>query len=251
MNSVKPYFDHSPGREATCKALLGEGVVVVWNDVEAAGRGLFYEWHDREHLPERLAIPGFLRGRRLRSSNHSPEWLTIYEAATVGVLSSEAYMTRLNTPTPATTEALTHFRNTSRAVCRVGKCLGVSTGGHVLALRFDLSDADAAHHLQRYLCEEVVPAAMLRPNVLAASALYSDQASFLDTAESKTRQFDVPAWVVLIEASTLEAATRARDLIDEATLRRFGASMRADASAYSLEISRLPSPFHSASGDSE
>ena len=45
-------------------SLSGSGVIAIWNDITDEGRANFYEWHDREHIPERVAIPGFLRGRR-------------------------------------------------------------------------------------------------------------------------------------------------------------------------------------------
>ena len=45
-------------------ALLGQGAVAIWNDVAPEGLAEFYEWHHREHMPERVGIPGFRRGRR-------------------------------------------------------------------------------------------------------------------------------------------------------------------------------------------
>jgi len=45
-------------------SLSGSGVIAIWNDITEEGRANFYEWHDREHIPERVGIPGFLRGRR-------------------------------------------------------------------------------------------------------------------------------------------------------------------------------------------
>jgi hypothetical protein len=43
-------------------ALRGEAAVVIWGELsgDAAAVG---SWYAREHLPERLSIPGFLRGR--------------------------------------------------------------------------------------------------------------------------------------------------------------------------------------------
>src|SRR5215510_8735104 len=123
-------------------ALLGGGAVIVWNDIAAEGRARFYEWHDKEHIPERLAIPGFQRGRRFSCVGHSPEWLTLYEADSLDVLVSQAYLARLNAPTQATIETLRYFANTSRAVCRVVHSLGRSTGGHILVLRLDVDGAD-------------------------------------------------------------------------------------------------------------
>ncbi len=91
-------------------ALLGQAAVVIFNDVTPEGREAFYRWHDREHIPERLAIPGFRRGRRFGRRGHSPEWLTLYEADDLAVLTSRAYIDRLNAPTPATVSTVAHFR---------------------------------------------------------------------------------------------------------------------------------------------
>jgi hypothetical protein len=222
-------------------ALLGGGAVIVWNDVAAGGRALFYEWHDKEHIPERLAIPGFQRGRRFSCVGHSPEWLTLYEADSLDVLVSQAYLARLNAPTPATIETLRYFANTSRAVCRVVHSVGSSTGGHVLALRMDV-DRSHGDAVSSYLGEVAFPKAMTMTGIVACHLCSSDASSFIDTAESRTRDFDVPSLVVLIEASTADAACRARLELDEARLHELGAGIRCGAAVYSLEISRLATP---------
>lgn len=219
--------------------LLGAGAVVVWNDVVTEGREQFYQWHDKEHIPERLAIPGFQRGRRYVCVGHSPEWLTLYESTDLGVLISPAYLARLNTPTPATTHTLQYFRNTSRAVCSVVHSLGTSSGGHMLSMRLDMS-GERSNAVRRYLCETIFPTAAAKVGVLACHLLAADSsASFIDTAESNTRTFDVPSWVVLVEASTPQAAAAVRVLFDASAWRDFGVSIRSDAATYTLEISRL------------
>jgi hypothetical protein len=75
-------------------ALLGDAAVLIWNDIAAEGREEFYRWHDKEHVPERLGLPGFRRGRRFVRPGHSPEWFTMYEAADVSVLVSPQYLER-------------------------------------------------------------------------------------------------------------------------------------------------------------
>jgi len=220
-------------------ALLGDAAVLVWNDVAAAGREKFYRWHDREHIPERLAIAGFRRGRRYRKPGHSPEWLTFYEADDLDVLVSPAYIARLNAPTPATTDTLKYFENTSRAVCRVVHSIGTSSGGHVLALRLE-APAAQGDAVARHLVGSVMPEVATRVGVLASHLFVADQpASRLATAESKTRAFDVPAWVLLVETGTVDAAAQAQRLIDGPALQRLGVSVRQDAAIYSLEICRL------------
>lgn len=223
-------------------ALLGEGAVLVWNDVAEQGREQFYEWHDKEHIPERLAIPGFRRGRRYIKPGHSPEWLTLYEADDLGVMVSPEYLERLNSPTPGTVKTLRYFQNTSRAVCRIVYSTGSSSGGHVLAMRLDVPAAQS-DAMCRYLSMEVFPRAMALVGVVACHLYRADQpASHLNTAESSTREFDVPSWVLLAEATTPDAAAQARALIDGPELQRLGVTVRSDAAIYSLEICRLASP---------
>ena len=220
-------------------ALLGRAAVLIWNDVAPDGREQFYAWHDREHMPERLALPGFRRGRRFSRAGHSPEWLTMYEALDVAALVSPEYLARLNAPTPATVGALRHFRNTSRAVCRVVHSVGSSTGGHVLAMRLG-APARQADAMCRHLCDDAFPHAMARTGVVACHLYAADAtASHLNTAESSTREFDVPAWVLLCEASTSAAANDARAVIDDRELARLGVDVRADAAVYALEICRI------------
>ena len=41
--------------------LLGQAVLAFWHDVAPGGEAEFDQWHLREHIPERLAVPGFPR----------------------------------------------------------------------------------------------------------------------------------------------------------------------------------------------
>jgi hypothetical protein len=220
-------------------ALLGSAAVLIWNDVAPEGRDAFYAWHDKEHIPERLALPGFLRGRRFVKPGHSPEWLTVYEARGLDALVSREYLERLNAPTRATAATLTYFRNTSRAICRVVHSAGASTGGHVLALRLrvDPTHEDA---MRRIVIEDAFPRALSRLGVLACHLFASDtSASYLKTTESSTRAFDVPSWVVLCESSTQAAAEAAKADIEGTEFARLGIEVREDFAAYALEICRL------------
>jgi hypothetical protein len=220
-------------------ALLGGAAVLIWNDVAQEGREQFYEWHDKEHMQERLALPGFHRGRRFISVGHSPEWLTMYEALDVRALVSREYLARLNAPTPATASALKHFRNTSRAVCRVVKSIGPSTGGHVLALRLNVA-AKQADAMSRYLCDDLLPRALARHGVVACHLFTADSpASYVNTAESGTREFDVPGWVLMCEATNAGTAYKLREIIGDRELERLGVEVRADAAVYALEICLL------------
>ncbi len=220
-------------------ALLGAGAVLVWNDVTEDGRREFYEWHDKEHIPERLAIPGFRRGRRYIRPDHSPEWFTMYEADDLHVVTSPKYLERLNAPTPATQRTLKYFRNTSRAVCRVACSMGSSSGGHMLTMRLH-APSGGGDALPRLAADVLFPLALKLPGVVACHLYAADQsASRADTAEARTREFDVPSWIVLAEVTALLAAKELQQLIDGPELAGLGVRVRDDAAIYALEICRL------------
>jgi hypothetical protein len=221
------------------EALLGAGAVLVWNDVTEDGRLAFYEWHDKEHIPERLAIPGFRRGRRYIKPDHSPEWFTMYEADDLSVVTSPKYLERLNAPTQATQQTLKYFRNTSRAVCRVACSMGSSSGGHMLTMRLHAASG-RGDALCRLVADVLFPRALNLAGVVACHLYAADQsASHTDTAESRTREFDVPSWVLLAEVTAVWAAEELRRVIDGPELAELGVRVRDDAAIYALEICRL------------
>jgi hypothetical protein len=53
----------------------------MWWDIAPEVRSDFERWHAHEHFPERLAIPGFLRASRWRSSDGGDGTFVLYELA--------------------------------------------------------------------------------------------------------------------------------------------------------------------------
>ena len=68
----------------------------------------FNAWYDTEHLPERLAIPGFRSARRWIADCAPGEgkYLATYELDSPAVLQSPAYIARYNGATPWTQRCL-------------------------------------------------------------------------------------------------------------------------------------------------
>ena len=130
-------------------SLSGLGVIAIWNDIAEEGRANFYEWHDREHIPERVGIPGFLRGRRYIALSGTPEYFTLYEVRDGSVLTGPDYLARLNSPTEWTSRSVQHFRNTSRSLCNVEVSLGAGSGGFIGTIRFNCEFGRDAELLRR------------------------------------------------------------------------------------------------------
>ena len=118
----------APARAPDAPVKTGGGALLIWNDIAAGAEAAFREWHDEEHVPERVAIPGFLHGRRLFSRDATPRWLTFYEVDNVSVFSSPPYLARLDAPTPRTTAILPSFRMTQRMAGHVVRATGDGRG---------------------------------------------------------------------------------------------------------------------------
>jgi hypothetical protein len=188
--------------------LCGQSVVAIWNGIAEEGRGEFYAWHVNEHMPERIGIPGFLRGRRYRAIDEAthPEFFTLYEVESFEVLQGQDYANRLNAPTPWTRKATAYFRDTSRGLARVLASVGPGPGGVLATVRFRVDDR-REEEVRTALVQMMTAMARL-PLVSGAHLCRADEAaSGTKTAESRDRT-DIqapPSWFVLIEACTAEA----------------------------------------------
>ena len=80
--------------------MLGKAAVAMWWDIAPETKAEFEDWHTHEHMPERLAIPGFLRGTRWIALSGEPSYFVLYEAADLATLTAGPYLERLNDPTP-------------------------------------------------------------------------------------------------------------------------------------------------------
>jgi len=205
-------------------SLSGSGVIAIWNDITDEGRANFYEWHDREHIPERVGIPGFLRGRRYIAHSGTPEYFTLYEVRDRSVLTGPEYLARLNSPTEWTSRSVEHFRNTSRSLCDVEVSLGAGSGGFIGTIRFDCEPSRDVEILDR-LSRSILPEVTQAPAICAAHICRADEsASNVQTAEQRGRAANmVPRWVILVEGATQEAVDHVLStLLSPANLRDLG-----------------------------
>ena len=116
--------------------MIGGAALAVWFDVDASGKDEVEDWYPRQHLPERLSVPGFLRGRRYAVAGDGPAFFTLYETRDSRVLSSPAYIERLNNPTDWTRRSLSAFRGMTRNVYqRLNGPSADTVGSHVLTVR--------------------------------------------------------------------------------------------------------------------
>lgn len=145
-------------------------------------------WHTHEHLPERLSIPGFLRGTRWTATEGGPRYMVLYEVDSLDTLSSDAYLARLNNPTPWTASMMPHYRGMTRGLCAVLGSFGFGQGGTAALIRFSPVPPHA-EQLKRWLLEEALPAVPQMPGFGSAHLLQGAQAAAM-TNEQRIRGAD-------------------------------------------------------------
>lgn len=214
--------------------LAGEAVVAIWNGVIEEGWPFNYLWHLTEHMPERVGIPGFNRGRRFRAMDSAthPALFTLYECDTLQVVQGVDYTNRLNQPTPWTREAGKLARDTSRGLARVVASHGPGVGGVMMTLRFDAPAAAQA------AVAELVRLAAAGPRLTGAHLCIADTAASGVVTEEKRGRADIgapPSWFILAEATDAEALA---GVLPDAALTAAGAMGPYQRGTYRLEYLR-------------
>ncbi len=226
-------------------SLAGLGAVCIWHDLAPEATDEFYQWHNREHMPERVGIPGFLRGRRYIAVAGAPAYFNLYEAESAEVLGGKDYLDRLNAPTAWTRRVVPSFRRVSRSICRVAYSQGVGQGGFMLTQRFELVAADRARTLET-LRMRLLPPLAERKGVAGVHLCVADEAkSRIETAEKKARAdaTAIPGCIVLIEGtSETDVRDAGESLAADVRALLGGSAPSIDTSIYQLQHARSKAP---------
>jgi hypothetical protein len=114
------------------------GILAIFNDCRAGREADFEAWFQSEHLVERLAVPGFLFGRRHKAIAGAPGYFNFYMVEGPEVLTSKPYLERLDHPTPMTRTIMSEvFVNMNRTVCRRVVRRGSFRGAFAVTARFN------------------------------------------------------------------------------------------------------------------
>lgn len=209
-------------------ALLGKGALIIWHDPAPEVESDYNEWHSKEHMFERVGVPGFRRGQRAVAISGAPKYLNFYEVDDVATLTSTAYIDRLNDPTPWTRRVAPHMHNNSRTLCRVTASFGAG-GVPAFWTTILLSPApDRAEELRTWLAHEVLPQMVEQPGVLGAHLIEGERsASGTDTVEKRLRSggTEFVDWVVLVGGYDSDVLAGARsDALSDENLAEHGAA---------------------------
>ncbi|HTE79064.1 MAG TPA: hypothetical protein VK634_00055 [Reyranella sp.] len=200
-------------------------MLIVYNEVKPPHERDFNEWYNREHIDERVNLPGFHRARRYVAVRASPKYLATYECDTVADLATPGYLALLANQTPwsqAVKARFTHFR---RLTLRVQVDLAHGAGGALTTVRFVPDPAMHAPLLD--WLRETLPRAIARPGMVGAAVAQNDLEVANAPLQSKSMDHpraDEVEWVILLEgADPTATSAAARALFKAAALKPFGA----------------------------
>jgi hypothetical protein len=178
----------------------GEAMLVIWNGITAEGEAEYYRWHDGEHIPERLSVPGYRRGRRLVHVARPRDYLTLYETAGVDVFGSAAYQAQLARPTAWSQAIGRQFRDMVRRVFRVVAATGRGEGGVILATRFALNPTRSPAFAD-WMRQTLLPALGATAGVVAVRVLAHEPTATRGIggqADDGSPEAS-PPWLILVE----------------------------------------------------
>jgi hypothetical protein len=106
---------------------------------------VFVRWLCFEHVPERVAAPGFLSGRRyMDQTGHANRYVTLYDLETLTALDTPEYADLPARPTPWSPRMRPGFRSFLRIPCRTVASEGTGQAAHAGILAVTLPNEAGA-----------------------------------------------------------------------------------------------------------
>lgn len=222
-------------------AMLGKAALLLWFDVAAEVRAELAHWHAHEHFPERLALPGFLRGSRWTAADGGEGFFVVYELADHAVLGSAPYLASLNVPSDWSTRMMPLHRHMVRAQCRVLLSRGALTARHVLTIRCSPQPGAEERLLQGL--GELAAAVAQRAGGVGLHVLRHDAPPLAATTEQRIRGLADRAadWVIVAcgyEPEALHALDAAE--LGDAALQALGAAPGGTRAVHTFAWSATP-----------
>lgn len=120
------------------------GELLVWTDIDPAHEADFNEWYDREHMGERIAIPGFSFARRFLRIGPGRKYLALYRTDSLAVFDSAPYRRAFDNQTRWSLDNFKRMQDARRCVGTVVHEAGAGRGGFIGLVEIAADRAQAA-----------------------------------------------------------------------------------------------------------
>jgi len=186
--------------------LFGNGLLMTFTEVAPENLADYDEWYNREHLDERIDLPGFRRARRYQGIDSQIKYLSTYECLEPEAIGSPRYLEVLKNQTAWSRRVMGQFVKWHRMSCRIVTDQTHGMGTYLTLARF-IGKPEAAKEAARWLTETAVPPIVTSAGVVGAAAVVVDQEVDARLSRGLGQTPDMskpPEWGVLVEGSALE-----------------------------------------------
>jgi hypothetical protein len=118
--------------------------------------GGFHDWYENDHIPARMALPGFQGARRFRALDGEPAYLAVYELDDLEALQGDGYRQLKAAPSALTDRMLGLVQGFTRFTCEQIADIGEPVyGDYLSAVAFAVPDEFTAEFDHWYEDEHV------------------------------------------------------------------------------------------------
>jgi len=191
----------------TESSLPPHGLLFVATDADPAHEADFNRWYDREHVEERVRIPGFLSGARYLSRQGGRKYLGLYRTESLAAFTTSDYRAAFERQTAWSVTNLDRMRDPMRRVCAVRAVTGFGSGSELVVL--PLTAAGDGEALVARAAE--LGAKLAEADGFVQSYLLVPDAALSTPLPRESTENRVLAPLFVVEASTATAARALRD----------------------------------------
>lgn len=182
------------------------GVLFVASDVDPAHDLDYNRWYDREHVLERVRIPGFVSGTRYQAIEAGKRYLGLYHTESLAVFGTPAYRQAFQHQTPWSVTNLGRMRSPMRRVCQVLAHTGAGQGSVLLIVQLPLGSTQA--QLEAKVL--ALGAQLSEVDGFVHSCLYLPDEALSTPLPQESTEGRVLQPLLLVHASTLARAQQLR-----------------------------------------
>jgi len=172
-------------------------------DIDPGDEAEFNRWFDKEHMEERVRIPGFFDARRYESLEGSPRYLNLYETKALDVFSSSVYRERLANQTQWSLKIMGRFKNFNRIVGQISVSKGFGYGAY-LGLVWLKPSGTREDDLRNWFAQKEFPLLIEMDEVLSIHLLEPDPVLSgppPGVSPSATQGEKGGRWIVIVEGT--------------------------------------------------
>jgi hypothetical protein len=188
--------------------LYGKGMLITLTETDPSDEADFNEWYNREHLDERVWMPGFHRARRYVDPDGSApvKYIATYETDVAEDLSRPAYMELLKDQTDWSKKVMNTFTSFERFTLRITVDQTRGFTGTLGVARFT---PPVKHHqaLRAHLADTVLPALIATEAMVGACLGENDLEVVNEGRKAQgiaAPENEIPEWIILVDGTTIE-----------------------------------------------